>query len=106
MVNSGVISKGALATGVLGVGLVSGLAAASLGMTGVAVASCVNISGIAIGGGGACAASFGSFAIVIGPTGEEGSTATAGNEGFSLGLAPSTSPSRWVVAALPARARV
>ena len=86
MVKSGVISKGALATGVLGVGLVSGLAAASLGMTGVAVASCVNISGIAIGGGGAngaCQASFGSFAIVIGPTGEEGSTATAGNEGFS-----------------------
>ena len=66
--------------------MVSGLAAASLGMTGVAVASCVNISGIAIGGGGAdgaCQASFGSFAIVIGPTGEEGSTATAGNEGFS-----------------------
>ena len=71
MVKSGVISKGALATGVLGVGLVSGLAAASLGMTGVAVASCVNISGIAIGGGGAdgaCQAAFGSIAIVIGPT--------------------------------------
>jgi len=68
MVNSGVISKGALATGVLGVGLVSGLAAASLGMTGVAVASCVNFSGIAIGGGGAgghCQAAFGNIAIVI-----------------------------------------
>ena len=88
MVKSGVISKGALATGVLGVGLVSGLAAASLGMTGVAVASCVNISGIAIGGGGACAASFGSFAIVIGPTPADGvgSDAFAGNPSqFSLG---------------------
>ena len=55
----------------LGVGLVSGLAAASLAMSGTAIASCVNISGIAIGGGGPtghCQASFGSFAIVIGPT--------------------------------------
>ena len=96
MVNSGVISKGALATGVLGVGLVSGLAAASLGMTGVAVASCVNFSGIAIGGGGAggaCQAAFGSIAIVIGPTpvNEDGvftggSKASAGNPSvFSLG---------------------
>jgi len=96
MVNSGVISKGALATGVLGVGLVSGLAAASLGMTGVAVASCVNFSGIAIGGGGAggaCQAAFGSIAIVIGPTpvNEDGvftggSKASAGNPFvFSLG---------------------
>jgi hypothetical protein len=91
MVNSGVISKGALATGVLGVGLVSGLAAASLGMTGVAVASCVNFSGIAIGGGGPtghCQAAFGSIAIVIGPTPADGvgSDAFAGNPSqFSLG---------------------
>ena len=91
MVNSGVISKGALATGVLGVGLVSGLAAASLGMTGVAVASCVNFSGIAIGGGGAgghCQAAFGNIAIVIGPTPADGpgSNAFAGNpQVLSLG---------------------
>jgi len=91
MVKSGVISKGALATGVLGVGLVSGLAAASLGMTGVAVASCVNFSGIAIGGGGPtghCQAAFGSIAIVIGPTPADGvgSDAFAGNPSqFSLG---------------------
>ena len=91
MVNSGVISKGALATGVLGVGLVSGLAAASLGMTGVAVASCVNFSGIAIGGGGPtghCQATFGNIAIVIGPTPADGpgSDAFAGNPSqFSLG---------------------
>jgi len=91
MVNSGVISKGALATGVLGVGLVSGLAAASLGMTGVAVASCVNFSGIAIGGGGPtghCQATFGNIAIVIGPTPADGpgSDAFAGNpQVLSLG---------------------
>jgi len=91
MVNSGVISKGALATGVLGVGLVSGLAAASLGMTGVAVASCVNFSGIAIGGvgaGGHCQAAFGNIAIVIGPTPADGpgSDAFAGNpQVLSLG---------------------
>ena len=91
MVNSGVISKGALATGVLGVGLVSGLAAASLGMTGVAVASCVNFSGIAIGGGGPtghCQATFGNIAIVIGPTPADGpgSNAFAGNpQVLSLG---------------------
>jgi len=65
-------------------------------MTGVAVASCVNFSGIAIGGGGAggaCQAAFGSIAIVIGPTpvNEDGvftggSKASAGNPSvFSLG---------------------
>src|SRR5262245_55305308 len=73
-------------------GLAAGLAAAtaaSLGVVGTASASCVNISGLAIGGGGAeghCQASFGSFSIVIGPTptDEDGSDAFAGNpEAFS-----------------------
>ena len=73
-------------------GLAAGLAAAtaaSLGVVGTASASCVNISGIAIGGGGPtghCQASFGSLSIVIGPTptDEEGSDAFAGNsEQFS-----------------------
>jgi hypothetical protein len=60
-------------------------------MTGVAVASCVNISGIAIGGGGPtghCQASFGNIAIVIGPTPADGpgSDAFAGNpQVLSLG---------------------
>jgi len=56
---------------------------------GPAIASCVNISGIAIGGGGPtghCQASFGSISIVLGPTptDEVGSDAFAGNpEQFS-----------------------
>ena len=66
----------------------AGLAVASLGVVGTATASCVNISGIAIGGGGPtghCQASFGSISIVIGPTptDEDGSDAFAGNEQFS-----------------------
>ena len=47
------------------------LATASLGVVGTATASCINFSGIAIGGGGPtghCQASFGNIAIVIGPT--------------------------------------
>ena len=76
------ISQSKLASGLL-VGLASGLAAASLGTAGTASASCVNFSGIKIGGGAAlhCQASFGSFAIVIGPTPADGpgSDAFAGN---------------------------
>ena len=76
------ISQSKLASGLL-VGLASGLAAASLGTVGTANASCVNFSGIKIGGGAAlhCQASFGSFAIVIGPTPADGpgSDAFAGN---------------------------
>ena len=76
------ISQSKLASGLL-VGLASGLAAASLGMAGTASASCVNFSGIKIGGGAAlhCQASFGSVAIVIGPTPADGagSDAFAGN---------------------------
>ncbi|HET7667702.1 MAG TPA: hypothetical protein VFK56_16875, partial [Mycobacterium sp.] len=65
-------------------GLAVGLATASLGVVGTAAATCINISGIAIGGGGPtghCQASFGSIAIVIGPTptDEDGSNAVAGN---------------------------
>ena len=66
---------------------------ASLGTAGPAVASCINISGIAIGGGGPtghCQASFGSFSIVIGPTPVDaegaplpGSSAKAGGNSFS-----------------------
>ena len=59
------------------------MAAASLGVVGPANASCVNFSGIKIGGGAAlhCQASFGSVAIVIGPTPADGagSDAFAGN---------------------------
>ena len=47
MFDIGVVSKGNLAIGLLG----AGLAAASLGMAGTASASCVNISGFAIGRG-------------------------------------------------------
>ena len=75
----------AVASGVaVGVAGLAAATAASLGLVGTASASCVNISGIAIGGGGPtghCQASFGSFAIVIGPTptDEDGSDAFAGN---------------------------
>ena len=62
MVNQwGYLNRARLRAAYWGLRLVSGLAAASLGMAGVATASCVNFSGIAIGGGGptgACQASF------------------------------------------------
>ena len=96
MVTNGNTSRRRLASGLLGVGLVSGLAAASLGMAGPVGASCINVFGFAIGGGGAsgaCQAAFGSIAIVIGPTPVNadgvftgGSTAIAGNPSvFSFG---------------------
>ena len=95
-----VSSKDKIPTGLLRNAVAAGaavaFATASLGVVGTATASCINFSGIAIGGGGsagACQAAFGSIAIVIGPTpvnedGEftGGSTASAGNPSvFSLG---------------------
>ena len=88
-----VSSKDKIPNGPLRTAVASGaavaLATASLGVVGTAAASCINFSGIAIGGGGAsgaCQAAFGSIAIVIGPTpvNEDGvyaggSTANAGN---------------------------
>ena len=87
MGNRGDISQGKLASGLLGVGLASGLVALSLGVVGPATASCISFGGIAIGEGAAthCVASFGSIAIVLGPTpaGALGSKAFAGNTMFS-----------------------
>ena len=95
-----VSSKDKIPDGLLRTAVVSGaavaLATASLGVVGTATASCINFSGIAIGGGGAsgaCQAAFGSIAIVIGPTPVNadgvftgGSTANAGNPSvFSFG---------------------
>ncbi len=77
-----VSSKDKIPDGLLRTAVASGaavaLATASLGVLGTASASCINFSGIGIGDGAAvhCQASFGSIAIVIGPTpaGGNGST--------------------------------
>jgi hypothetical protein len=70
-------SKDKLASGLLGgavvTGLVSGLAAASLGGVPTASATCIGISGINIGAG--CVSTFGNFALVLG-------TGTAETAGF------------------------
>ena len=69
MGKGGDISKGKLASGLMGVGLASGLVAASLGGVPTASATCIGISGINInlGGGGGCTSTFGNFALGIGP---------------------------------------
>ena len=73
-----VSSKDKIPNGPLRTAVASGaavaLATASLGVVGTAAASCINFGGIAIGGGGAihCQATFGSIAIVIGPTPADG----------------------------------
>lgn len=85
------IPNGLLRTAVAS-GAAVALATASLGVVGTATASCFSISGFGIGDG--CVASFGSIAIVIGPSGTGASTATAGNVGpfspFNLAISVGT----------------
>jgi len=85
-VNNGLVRAALVA------GVTSGVVAASLGVVGTATASCFSISGFGIGDG--CVASFGSVAIVIGPSGTGASTATAGNVGpfspFNLAISVGT----------------
>jgi hypothetical protein len=106
-----VSSKDKNPTGLLRTAMASGaavvLATASMGALGTATASCFSFSGFGLGDG--CESGFGSFAIVIGPSGdvEGGSTATAGNVGpfspfnFAISVGSNTFTSAGTTEAIP-----